>query len=191
MKFAVLAEDQSDAEAICVLVKRIADTTGLAVFKHGFSGCGNLRKKAGKHIKSLEGLGATHFIICHDADRSSPREIKESVRASIRSKHTLPDQHRIIVPVQEIEAWIIADEKAIQQIIPTLKIKPVNQPESLNNPKEWLKTESRRLKTKPLYDETTLNEKVCQHLDISIVQKKCQSFSELVEFVSTSMKNAT
>ncbi len=186
MMFAVLAEDCSDVEALVVLVKRISGKENATIYRKGFSGCGELRNKASSHILDFAAQGATHFIICHDSDGNDPEIIRRDVRTSIQGKLDLSNYiHRMIVPVQEIEAWIIADEVAVKKVIPSLDIRAVAQPESVESPKEWLVSESRKGRSRPLYAPATYNARVAQHLDLEKVQKKCRSFGELVEFVKS------
>ena len=185
MTFAVLAEDRSDVDALVVLVKRISNRANATVYRKGFSGCGELLNKASSHILDFALQGATHFIICHDSDGNDPENIRQAVRKAILPKLNLSDYtHGIIVPVQELEAWMIADEEAIKRVIPSLDIKPVLQPESVKSPKEWLISESRKGRSRPLYAPATYNARVAEQLDVDKVKKKCRSFAELVDFIS-------
>ena len=142
--FAVLAEDRSDVDSLVVLIKRISRMPKATIPRKGFSGCGELRRKAWSHIEDFAEKGATRFIICHDSDGNDPGEVKKKVLESLRAKIQVPKDCCIVVPVQELEAWIIADEEAIKKAIPSLVIKPVARPETVPSPKEWLVNESRR-----------------------------------------------
>lgn len=182
--FAILAEDYSDAKTLVVLVKRIDGRANLTVFKKGFSGCGELRRKAASHIQDFASRGASRFIICHDSDGESPEKVRNRFRDGLTGKVDLKRlSHAIIVPVQELEAWIIADAEAIATAIPSLLIPEVRKPEAVASPKEWLISQSRAGRSRPLYDHTLSNEKVAAFLDVQKVQAKCPSFRELVEFV--------
>jgi hypothetical protein len=89
----------------------------------------------------------------------------------------------IVVPVQEIEAWVIADEDAIRRVIPTLSIKAVPSPESVGSPKEWLQKESKSGRSKPLYVPTIHNPRVVEHIDLEKLERKCPAFRPLKQFV--------
>lgn len=181
--FAVLAEDRSDVDALVILIRRIIGTSTASIRKKGFGGCGELRRKAWSHIKDFANEGATRFIICHDSDGNNPAEIKKKVIGSITAKINLPADYVIVVPVQELEAWMIADEAAIRAVIPSLAIAPVARPELIDSPKEWLIGESKRGRSRPLYIPTAHNDKVAAHLDVARVRAKCPSFGDLVDFV--------
>jgi hypothetical protein len=183
--FAILAEDRSDAESLVTIVRRLIGTRNQSIRSKGFSGCGELCRKAGSQIQILAKKGATHFIICHDSDGNEPREIKAKVEAAIREK--VRDDHDccIVVPIQEIEAWMIADEHAIRRVIPTLSIKAVSNPESVESPKEWLIGESRKGRSRPLYVPTIHNPRVAEYIDLDVLAKKCPAFQPLKQFVSS------
>jgi hypothetical protein len=183
-KFAVLAEDTSDAEALTALVKRISGNERLSVSSKGFGRCGHLRSKAESHINNFARRGCTHFILCHDADEDDPKTVRRKVRAALSSKLIWSDDtHSIIVPVQEIEAWMIADEAALVATIPKLSISPVDHPESISRPKEWLVDKSRKGRSSPLYAPAIFNPQVAKVLDLDKDARKCPSFQELVTFV--------
>lgn len=187
MMFAVLAEDPSDAEVLVVLIRRISGDANRPIHRKGFGGCGELRRKAGRQIVNFARQGATHFVICHDSDGDDPADIRRSVTASLRGQITLTEhRHKIVVPVQELEAWMIADEQAISAVIPSLLTAEVKHPESLENPKEWLINSSRKGRSRPLYVPHVFNEKVAGYLNIDKAGKKCPSFLELVGFVRES-----
>ena len=182
--FAVLAEDRSDVDSLVILIKRICGTTNATVLRKGFSGCGELCRKAWSHINDFADKGATRFIVCHDSDGNDPEVVRKKVRESLEARIAVTKDHCIVVPVQELEAWIIADEQAINKVIPSLVIRPVARPETVPSPKEWLVNESRRGRSRPLYVPTIHNAKVAVSLDLRKVERKCPSFGDLVNFVS-------
>lgn len=187
-RFALLAEDRSDVDALVVLIKRIIGQENATIPRKGFGGCGELRRKAHSHIAEFSRQGATHFIICHDSDKNTPQDVRNKVIDAIKAKMPLNFEHIIVVPVQELEAWIIADEAAIHTAIPSLTISSVAKPEEINDPKEWLIRQSQTNRTKPLYAPATFNVKVARHLEIDKVKKKCRSFKELVDYLQEAIK---
>ena len=108
------------------------------------------------------------------------------VRAELELKVELTNAHFIAVPVQELEAWIIADETAITKTIPSLAIKPVAWPETIPSPKEHLVRESTK---RPLptfvHVPSIFNPKVAKNITPEIVERKCPSFKELVDFIKS------
>lgn len=186
MSIAVLAEDRSDALALVTLVKRISRIPNCTVLQKGFGGCGQLRRKSCRIMEELSLRGATRFIICHDSDDSDPAEIKAKVRAALVRNGRSRFDYEIVVPVQELEAWIVADSDAIRPVIPSLWIRNVDAPERMPRPKEWLREESRRGRSKPIYVPTIHNCKVVNFIDLDKLEQKCPSFRPLKDFVNRS-----
>ena len=184
IKLAVLVEGKSDAEALVVRLKLIRGDQNLSVLSQEFGGQGHLCNKAGASINRFAQLGVTHFIICHDSDGKDPAEIRRKVQSSVGAKIDLKRvTHKIIVPVEELEAWIIADEVAINKAIPKLLIDEVKHPETIKNPKEWLIKKSQASRSRPLYAPAINNSQIAKHIDIAKVERKCPSFRELTTFV--------
>jgi Domain of unknown function (DUF4276) len=183
MMFAVLGEDDSDAKSLTVLVRRIKGVANLTVVKKGFRGCGDLRQNACRVIRDFAVRGATRFIVCHDADHADPLEIRESVRRTLARDGCGRCDCEIVVPVQELEAWIIADENAITKVISSLKIPNERSPERIDNPKEWLRKRSIK-RSKPIYVPSIHNERIAHYIDLTTLERKCPSFRPLKAFVN-------
>jgi Domain of unknown function (DUF4276) len=182
--FAVLAEDHSDVESLIVLIKRISGIHNQKILRKGFGGCGELRRKACRVLEQLSKQGGTRFVICHDADRSDPAEIRAVVRAALRDDRCARLNYEVVIPIQELEAWIIADESAIARVIPSVSIPSIRRPESLESPKEWLVRQSRVQGSKPRYVPAIHNAKVASFIDLAKLEQKCPSFIPLKEFAN-------
>jgi hypothetical protein len=187
--FAVLAEDDSDVEVLTALIRLIAGRSNIRVKGKGFGGSGNLLNGAARQTKAW-GQEPSWFIICLDSDGKEPEAVRGSIRAALKAGQLDVKRydHAIVVPVQELEAWMIADEQAIATVIPSLVIAEVRSPERLANPKEWLKNQSRGKGSRPKYASATFNVRVAPHLNVAKVQAKCPSFRELVDFVRGALK---
>src|SRR5208282_1993808 len=116
---AVLAEHRSDAESLVAIIKNILGNPNASIARKGFSGSGELCRKAPSHIRQFARSGATHFIVCHDADGPSADDSKQKVKRLVVDQVESRNVCCILVPVQELEAWIIADEDAIRATIPS------------------------------------------------------------------------
>jgi hypothetical protein len=88
-----------------------------------------------------------------------------------------------VIPVEEIEAWLIADEVAINDVIPSFKFNGHPHPEMIHNPKEWLCDQSRASNGKPLYSPKTFNPAVAKKLRFEVVAKKCPSFKAFMDWL--------
>jgi hypothetical protein len=180
---AVLAEHHSDADALAMIIRQIIGNERACIRRKGFSGGGELCRKAASHIRLFAKQGVSRFVVCHDADGPDPEparlKVKKEVVDCLDSSHLCG----IVIPVQELEAWLIADEMAITKTIPSLPISAVSHPERIRSPKEWLVRESRRGRSKPLYSPVVHNPRVCKYLDLQKVATKCPSLKPLIEFV--------
>ncbi|MCG8587464.1 MAG: DUF4276 family protein [Pirellulales bacterium] len=179
---AVVAEDRSDVEAIQVLVKRIADQPSLQVKGKGCDGCGDLLKKGAAILKRFAERGAKRFIICADADGTDPKPVRKQVEDRVVRPSGL-EKTCIVIPVQEFEAWVLADISAVTKIFSSWKPKEIGNPEAVESPKEHLERLSRDGKARPRYSHAMHNAKVAEHLDLDVVYKKCKSFRTLHKFV--------
>lgn len=184
---AILAEDESDAEVIAHIVKRFLNNEKLSIKKKGYGGCAELRRKGARDIKSWSARGVAKFIVCHDADSESPRTIHDKVMQTVVRPSGVQGKCCIAVPVQEIEAWLIADETAFTEVKKTFQFVRHSQPEGIQSPKEWLIRQSKASNGKPLYSPKTFNAAVARHLRLDVVRAKCPSFELFLNCLASSI----
>lgn len=126
----------------------------------------------------------SRFIIAHDSDTSDPKEISKKVRDAVVVPSGLSDDCCIVVPIQEIEAWILADLNAVQQVLTGFRPpKPISSPEHIQNPKEHLEGLTKDERGFPRYEHSRHNEKTAQYLDLAMVRNKCPSYRPFERFV--------
>ncbi|MDQ6990344.1 MAG: DUF4276 family protein [Mariprofundaceae bacterium] len=182
--YGIIAEDKSDVEVLKVIVKRLANNQSISMKGKGYHGCGEMLRKGSSQLKVFLKLGCQRFIICYDADRSSPCHRYDEAVAKIITPFGHKDKYCVLVPIQEIEAWILADLQAVTKIIPSwVPTKIYNHPESVNDPKEALEKLSRNTKKRPRYSHATHHVKIAEHLNLSRVKAKCKSFLPLENLV--------
>lgn len=181
--YAVLGEDKSDAQTIKVLIQRIAGDGSLKVKAVGFRGGSNLLRKGKQKLMVLQNLGFTRFIIAHDADGPDPAPIRQKIIERVIRPSSLSEACCIVIPVQEIEAWILADIVVARNVLTGWRPKAIASPESITNPKEELIRLSRDAKRRPRYDNAIHNERLAKYLDLEVIRQKCPSFRPLMEFV--------
>lgn len=180
----ILGEDDSDALTLKCLVKRLLRNERASIKPKGFGSQGELLKKGANHIATMRNLGCTHFVVCADADGHNPAPIREKLFAKIIQTAGLSNEACCVVPVQEIEAWILADLRAVTNVFSSWKPNETfAQPETVPSPKERLKRLSHAFNRKPRYDHVTHNEKVAAHLNIEVVYNACPSFQILADFI--------
>jgi hypothetical protein len=192
--YVVIAEDDSDFKCLQILIKRLAKDDSISIKGEGFNSCGTMLNKGAK-VLSLWNQKKEYrkFIVCYDRDKETAQKRYEEVISKIIKRAGIKNSDNLIcilIPTEEIEAWILADIKAVSNVIPSWQPKDnYPNPEDIQNPKETLTRLSRINKPKPLYSHNTHNEKVMAHLDLEIVKKKCPSFAELANFVENDIAN--
>ena len=191
--YGVLGEDKSDVATLKVLIRKLADDKSIPIKTKGYRGCGEMLKEGSKQLKLFAKLGCNRFIVCYDADNEKPNNRYQEVVKRIIKKSGLTGLEKemicIIIPVQEIEAWILADIEAVTHIFKNWHPKPISNPEFIESPKEYIEKLSRDAKKRPRYNHATHNEKVAQHLNLEKVSQKCPSFNSLVELVKSDFGN--
>ncbi len=182
--YGILGEDSSDVATLRVLVRRLADDESMPIRTKGYSGCAQMLRKGARQLRSFSNLGCTRFIICHDADGSDPEPNRERVKNKIIKPSGISDDYCIVVPVQELEAWILADIECATNIFSSWRPNAIQNPESISSPKEHLEKLSRTSRQKPLYRHAVHNEQMAKHLDLNKISRKCPEFKVLEKFVA-------
>ncbi|MGE0479856.1 MAG: DUF4276 family protein [Phycisphaerae bacterium] len=185
---AILAEDASDAEVLTHVVRRHLNDPQIPVKKKGYDGCSALCRKGARDIRAWQQRDISRFIICHDADCATPEPVRVKVQRAVMPTG-LTGAACIVIPVHEIEAWMMADELAINTVIPSFEFRGHRNPESVPNPKEWLVRESRASNGKPLYSPATFNPPVARHLRLDVVAAKCASFKYLLDWLDVEFRH--
>jgi Domain of unknown function (DUF4276) len=132
----VIAEDKSDVAVIKILVERLRDAP-ISVSHFVGNGCGKIIGKSAAWSKELARAGCKFLLVVHDLDRNNRIDLEAKLRAAVSDSPIL--YSLILIPVQEIEAWLLSDEVAISKFF-NLKnrLKRVADPEMIQNPKERL-----------------------------------------------------
>ena len=184
--YGVIGEDPSDVETLRVLIRRLANNEKLPVLTKGYSGCGEMLRKGASQLKLFSDKGVARFVVCYDADRSDPKARECEARRKIWDRAVADGIHGkccIVVPVQELEAWILADLSSVSRVITSWAPKDVTSPELINDPKEHLEHLSKQHQ-KPKYIHAVHNQRIACHLDLKKVAEKCSSFVPLMKFVT-------
>jgi hypothetical protein len=184
----VLGEDQSDVETLKVIIRSLRADGSLRVGGKGFGSGSDLMRRGYKFLQVASAIGWDRFIICHDADEDDPSAIRARITDRVVKPSGIAAPVCIVVPVREIEAWILADLDAVSRAFPRWKPawqpKPIPNPEGIRQPKEHLMRSSRDPNRRARYRHPADNPIVARHLDLAIVRKKCPSFVPLADFVA-------
>jgi len=193
--YAVLGEDDSDVDTLKVLIRRLAMEPNLPIKKKGYGSCGEMLNKGAKHLKLFKEEGCTRLIVCYDSDGQDKQErFNEALEKVIRPAGIPPYITGmslcgmeacccIVIPVQEIESWILADIQSVSKVFSGWRPAPIRQnPETIESPKEFLEKLSRQ-GVRPRYSHAAHNKVVAEHINLGLVRNRCESFGALVDFV--------
>ena len=187
----VLAEDQTDCDAIEVIIRRLRrDNFGvddnLGVNSWGAKGCARLTRKALPRINQWIDKGCIAFIIVHDLDRDQATGALRDQEMLIRELEAIQyppgaERRLICVPVEELEAWFWSDQQVLNRVARGNVVKESYHPHRIRDPKGELIRISHR-NGKPQYS-TRDNAQLAKILDLSVCAERCREFGELREFV--------
>jgi hypothetical protein len=190
-RFGLLCEDNTDAEALKVLIRRIAASAGSAQGDLGLrhrnaEGCGNLRKKAAIWARELVDSGYDLIVMVHDLDRSRvTNKLNDEITlrrdlAAIAMPADALDTH-ICIPVEEFEAWFFACAN-VMRLVTSKDAQNHPTPHNIQRPKEHLRMLSRGENRKPRIS-TNDNPRLAEHLDLDACARVCPAFRDLRDFV--------
>lgn len=182
-KIGLIAEDMSDIDVIKKLARKL---TGKSVATSHFvgKGCGPLKRKTPGWCKNFQLKGCTRVLMVHDLDRNDLATLRNTLREVLAKSSNL-DQ-AVVVPVEELEAWLLSDMDAIASAM-NLRKKPksVNHPEAIKSPKEYIRDCVWRTSNKKIqYVNSVHNGIIAELIDVAAIRKKCPSFRVFADFFS-------
>jgi len=109
-KIGVIAEAQSDVDVLNSIILKYIDQSSFKIRKFNAGGAGKIKKKCPGWAKMLLARGCEHLIVIQDLDEKSEISLMRDLR-KIVSKTGFKN-HIVVIPVQEIEAWLLSDSTA-------------------------------------------------------------------------------
>jgi len=183
IKVGVIAEDDSDVDVFKILLEKITGSKGIKVKKFVGGGCGRIKSKCLNWAHNLKIQGCSIVVLLHDLDNKDSKKLMQELTAAF-SPCPIKDCV-IVIPTQEIEAWLLSDEDAIFNAL-NLKerVRKIPNPESVFDPKQklWEIIYIKSGKTK-YYINTTHNKMIASHISITKLNARCQSYRPLENFI--------
>ena len=186
LRIALIAEDNTDCEAVREIVHRVLGEK-TQTKKWASNGCHHLRRKLSAKMMALSNEGCNAFIIVHDLDRNPANgslndeaKLRTNLEKSITNFGKITKH--ICIPIEELEAWFWSDPTVIQHL-GGQKAKAHPNPQSITKPKEKLIELSKGENRKPRYS-TNDNARLAKMLDFDICSQRCSSFRKLLEFLN-------
>lgn len=180
VKIGVIAEDNSDLDVIYELTCKIIKENQFSFARFVGHGSGRLRRKCRAWAQNLSDRGCTHIIVVHDLDRSVEHELRSLLQAQLENLHF--ETSIVLIPIEEVEAWLIADPMALKAVFNMNKAPKVpKRPETIQSPKEYLARLVRK-DSKAQYLNTVHNRRIASALALSSLER-CPSFQPLPGFL--------
>lgn len=182
MKIGVIAEDVSDVEVLYELTCKLIRENSFSFNKFVGHGGGTLRRKCAAWAKNLFLQGCTHLVVLHDLDDKNENELRSELVGYVRNIRYVGCI--ILIPVREIEAWLLVDDKAIKQVFSMSKRpKLPRKPEEIMHPKKKLRDIVWK-ETKKRYVNTIHNRKIANASRITRL-RTCRSFRPYPVFIKS------
>lgn len=183
----ILAEDQSDCDAIAVIIRRLRDDN-LGIDTFGAKGAARLIRKVLPRINHWVEKGCVGFIVVHDLDRNKATGELRDQQALIRELEAIEyprgaERRHICVPVEELEAWFWSDQSVLDKVARGNPVTASHHPHRIVDPKGELIRLSRR-NGKSQYS-TNDNKELARILDLQLCARRCPEFAALRDFVDT------
>ena len=180
-KIGLIAEDKSDIEVITEIIAKYIPRNQFSIKSFVGNGCGKLKQKCDSWVAHLVGSGCDYVFIFLDLDRNNFSELKKALEGKVSPK-SYP-QSLIVIPVEELEAWLLADGAAIKSAFSLEKApKYINNSESIPSPKEYIAKIVYEI-GKKRYLNTVHNKKISEHVTLENL-RRCASFSGFDKYVT-------
>jgi Domain of unknown function (DUF4276) len=178
MQIGFAVEDRSDAEVIEVILRRFVNDS-IRIKPYIGSGCGKIKAKCAAWAQHAFSVGCRVFVVVQDLDDRNERELRLELERSVASSRRT--KNIIVVPVREIEAWLLSDEVAIGRLVGKNKVKQIANPEAILRPKEKLREIIRVNSLRKIYYLNTVHNVKIARLITRRKLERCSSVKPLLE----------
>lgn len=177
----IIAEDTSDVDVVDAVIEKISHVP-YKIERFVGNGCAKSGRNVAFGVQNLRDRGCRYLIVVHDADGTSATALRGQIVAALGASPIAP--FIVIIPVQEIEAWLLADHEAIRRALRLpLTVNQVANPEAILRPKEKLRDLIfLKSKSKIRYINSIHNKKIAKECSINKL-KRCNSFIPLSSFL--------
>lgn len=181
LTFGLVVEGIYDEGALKQLIQKCAESQVFIIVRQS-GNAPQLMKRFPGFLEDFRyangGSNVDKAIVIRDADGKDPAQLLNSMQGKVRGR-TYPFPIRFAVIVQELEAWLLADEQAISGV--TGKKQPsIGAPESLLHPKEKLRAV---LSDAGVVYTAPVAEKIAADARVDTIASRCSSFQRFREAV--------
>ena len=182
----VIAEDASDVEVIKILLKK-ASAKKFSTAQFVGKGCGPLKRKIPAWCNVFKQKGVHAVLVVHDLDQNDLAELQQKLTDLLPAN--LFSTAAVVIPIEELEAWLLCDEMAIQKALKLQAApKPIHHPETIGSPKEHLGALVKQHSKGGLkqYVNTVHNALIAQNMSVAKLSK-CASFQAFSTFAKAAI----
>ncbi|MBD3648418.1 MAG: DUF4276 family protein [Pseudomonadales bacterium] len=181
IEIGIIAEDRSDVETLDVLASRLVRHNQYKVRNFVGRGGGRLKKKCGAWAKDLCRKGCTALIVAHDLDDACEEELRRELQSSFVAEDF--EESLVLIPIREIEAWLLADRHALKDVLSTKTLPKVpRNPETIVDPKKEIRKVVKAVGGNS-YINTVHNSLIAANAKVEEIYKRCKSFRPYHDFI--------
>ena len=179
LKIGVIAEETNDIEVLYEYTLKLVAENSFSFNRFVGHGCGALRRKCRAWADNLAKRGCSHIVVIHDSDGGDEKKIRMDLERKLKGVSGLSV---VLIPVEEVEAWLLADPEAIKTVFKMRKTPRVSlHPERIHDPKEYLRDLVAK-GSKSHYINTIHNKKIAAQQRLDSLDR-CPSFSHYPKFL--------
>jgi hypothetical protein len=184
--YGIVVEGEYDESALTEIIKKCFSSE-IEIIPRKCGGKDRLMAKFPAYLASFryakQGSYVDKAIVIRDAHGKDPEELKRIMRGKIAGRN-YPFPVKFVIIVQELEAWLLADEEAISRITQSRSGRVVQRVseslECLSKPKETLyKILS---EAGVAYAEAVARE-IAKESDLNKIESRCRMFREFRQAV--------
>lgn len=184
--YGVVIEGEYDEAALTEIIKKCLPGK-IEIIPRKCGGKDKLMAKFPTYLESFrhekQGFHVDKAIVIRDAHGKDSEELKERMESKIENRN-YPFKVKFIIVVQELEAWLIADEIAMSKATQSRSgktIAKVNENiESIIDPKQKLKEIFSEVK---VYYTPEVAREIAKESDLDKIECRCPNFKEFRQAV--------
>ena len=176
----IIAEDKSDICVVNEILERYYSSNSYSIKKYVGNGCGKLRQKCASWADNLIKRGCDYVLVFHDLDRNKETVLRKLLEDKLNE--TSINDYLIIIPIEEMEAWLLSDPLAIKKTFGLARVpRVISNTETIESPKEYLRNLVWKA-GKVRYLNTAHNVKIAKNVSLKNY-RRCKSFTPLDKYL--------
>lgn len=173
---------------ILVLVEGETDKGVITAIKEKLGISMEVRLMRGNRLKKIKGWIRTHrckkYIVIKDLERLSEETIRSKFNRILKSLDAhLRDKVKLVIVKPMIEAWFLADLKAIENVYDCILVERIENPEEIADPIEKLNELLRKCHKKYVKGQV-IAKNIVENMNIGRAVKKATSLRDFIKTIN-------